>query len=197
MSADDENERREYSQPHLEPYKNETRLRELYHEQGLTQYEIAERFGIDQSTVSYWFDKLGIQTESQKFYRSKNPNGHLQLQSENGESVYVHQMVALLEHDPERVFHDDTHVHHLMAAPHAVDLPENLEVLDAGEHARRHAHGTATDDPEKVLQHVFDEFELQPTPPDTDERATTPHLRHWSNRIEVSNDGECVGRADD
>ena len=61
-SRNDGHESTEYDQPRLRPWKDADTLRRLYHDDGLTQQEIAERFGIDDSTVSYWFRKLGINT---------------------------------------------------------------------------------------------------------------------------------------
>jgi transposase len=43
-----------------EPYKNPDRLRELYAAQGLSQREIATRFGVSQRTISYWIEQYGI-----------------------------------------------------------------------------------------------------------------------------------------
>lgn len=60
-SRNDGHERTD-SQPLIQPWKNPDRLRRLYHDDGLTQEQIAERFGIDDSTVSYWFGEFGIET---------------------------------------------------------------------------------------------------------------------------------------
>lgn len=38
----------------------ETALRDMYHREGLTQIEIAERLGLDQSTVTRWMRQFGI-----------------------------------------------------------------------------------------------------------------------------------------
>lgn len=162
MSADDDSERRKQSQPRVEPWKDKERLEVLYYEQDLTQYEIADKFGVEQPTIHYWMNQFDLLEPERDFYVVEVEGGKVQIHpaATDEQVVYVHQLVALLDHEPEDVFGEDTHVHHLMAAPHAVDIPENLVVWDAGTHIRRHAEGIATDDPEKVLQHLFGEFEL-------------------------------------
>jgi transposase-like protein len=44
------------------PWQDEDTLRRLYHDQELSQSEIAEELGTEQGTVSWWMDKLGIET---------------------------------------------------------------------------------------------------------------------------------------
>jgi predicted DNA-binding protein YlxM (UPF0122 family) len=46
----------------VEGYKDEETLRELYHEQDLTTYEIAERFDVTQRTIHRWITKNEIET---------------------------------------------------------------------------------------------------------------------------------------
>lgn len=57
----------------------------------------------------------------------------------NDSTVYEHQLVALLDHDPRRVFDPDTEVHHVFPVVE-YNLPENVEVLDLDDHAREHEH---------------------------------------------------------
>lgn len=45
-------------------YRNEGTLRELYWEEGLSQIEIGERFGVHRKTVDHWFQKHGIEKRS-------------------------------------------------------------------------------------------------------------------------------------
>jgi transposase len=44
------------------PYHDEETLRELYHSEGLSQKEIAERFGVKSNTISEWMSRNGITT---------------------------------------------------------------------------------------------------------------------------------------
>lgn len=45
------------------PWHDEQHLRELYFEEGLDQYEIADRLGCEQVTIAKWFKKHEIETE--------------------------------------------------------------------------------------------------------------------------------------
>jgi hypothetical protein len=175
MSADDDSrgsgiESTEYGQPCVEPWKDEDRLRRLYWDEGKSQYDIADHFDIKQTTVKYWMDKYGIDTrpsnrekDRKPIYRSIDDDEKIALFERDDDGVhhlvYVHQAVALEDFDGKDVFRDGNNVHHFIGAPHAVDVPENFDILDKREHARRHAEGTATDDPETVLVHIFDEFD--------------------------------------
>ena len=47
-----------------DPWRDEDLLRDLYHSEGKTQYEIAELFDCAQCTVGCWMDKFGIETRS-------------------------------------------------------------------------------------------------------------------------------------
>ena len=155
----------DYSRPNALPYQKEETLQELYCERKLSQDQIANKFGVTQQAISYWIQQHELQRdiESGSIYRTVDDDGkaqYIQYTDDGLEHLcYEHQLVALEDHSAEDVFDSDTHVHHLMAAPYAVDLPENLIVMDVGEHLRRHADGTAVDHPETILQHTFDEFE--------------------------------------
>jgi transposase len=54
-------------------YHDETTLRELYHIRNMTAKEIGEKFDVRQETISYWLDKLNIETRSPK--QSRNLRG--------------------------------------------------------------------------------------------------------------------------
>lgn len=45
------------------PWHNEDLLRELYFEEGLNQYEIADRLGCEQVTIAKWFGRHDIDTD--------------------------------------------------------------------------------------------------------------------------------------
>lgn len=164
------------------PYKDEQILYNLYVKKSLTQAEIGEYFDVSQNTISYWIQKYDIQKPQKNFHRKVESDGKIILQSPNGNepSVTVHQVTALEDFGVNAVFHDDFVVHHLMNAPYGLDLVANLSVLPNDEHMRQHAEGTATDDPETVLQHTFNEFHYrftdEPMPEtysgdDSDDRA--------------------------
>jgi hypothetical protein len=58
-------------------------------------------------------------------------------------TVYEHQLVSLLEHDPHRVFHPDTEIHHRDGSTR-YNVPSNLEVLDRPDHCRVTHHSEAS-----------------------------------------------------
>lgn len=152
------------NQPHAEPWKRRETLAELYLEGGLSQYDIAERFGVTQQTISYWFDQLGIEARSPDhcgsptISKSHKPKGKIQYHVPDGQGgrdrVYRHQLVALLDHAPDDVFAEDTHIHHEMGSPAAVDIPANLDVLGDAEHVRLHQGGAGCPHPEAVLHEI-------------------------------------------
>jgi hypothetical protein len=142
----------------LQPYKDEQILEQLYIEDGHTQAEIANFYGIDQSTVHYWLDKHGIEREEPDVYRSESDKGRIQYTIPEEEThFYQYQLNALLDYGVDDVFDPFTHVHHLMASPYAVDLPANLRVMNRREHVKSHAEGTAVDPPSKILQFYFED----------------------------------------
>jgi DNA-binding MarR family transcriptional regulator len=93
-------------------YRNRAVLEELYNEEGLSQSEIAERFGVNQSTISDWMNKHDIDAEDrddpkERLHRKstvneetgcwewsgfvKESNGYGE-SSLNGFTMYVHRM---------------------------------------------------------------------------------------------------------
>lgn len=145
--------------PRVEPWKNERRLRRLYHDEGLSQSEIAKRFCITQQTVSYWFQKHGIKAEQEAtISKTVRDDGRVLYHVPDGEGgrdpVYRHQLVALLAHDGDDVFATDTHIHHEMGSPAVVDISDNLDVLGEAEHVRLHQGGAGCHHPEVVLKDI-------------------------------------------
>jgi transposase len=47
-----------------DPWWDEDRLREMYHGEGMTMEEVADEFGVSQSTIQDRFDDFGIETRS-------------------------------------------------------------------------------------------------------------------------------------
>lgn len=148
-----------------EPYKDPTVLSQLYHEEELSQSDIADEFEISQATVSYWMAELDIDTrppmnerEGTGLHRIVREDGYTQYVASEGDGekshVYQHQLVALVEFEPSEVFDPDTHVHHELNAPIPVDIPENLDVVGDREHAHLHG-GSYNPDVEDVLTAIF------------------------------------------
>lgn len=186
------------NRPALEPYKDEELLRELYHDEGLSQYQIANRFDITQQTVSYWMDKLGIDARppmderEKSIARSVDEDAKILYQVPDGEGgwfpFYRHQLVALLAEDEDGSWHvedpfelisvmdNEVVVHHSMAFL-SIDTPQNLEVMGQAEHVRGHAGGAIVHHPRVVLRELFRE---EPT----EERKQAIRSKMWRRRFE-------------
>jgi transcriptional regulator with XRE-family HTH domain len=156
------------NRPLAKPYQDEERLRELYHDEDLSQSEIAERLDTDQQRISYWMCKFGIETDADAVERAKEKERKpIYSVAQEGKVAYYehtedgpqylvsrHQLVALLWYDPEEVFDEETHVHHIIGAMFGIDVPENLLPLDRGRHAAAHQYDTANFRYEMVLQNM-------------------------------------------
>lgn len=122
-------------------YRNESVLRHLYYEDGLTQREIAAEFDVSERTVWRWMNKHGIQRRGPDHYRLPSPSDASYpypfiWMDDCGVDrlVYEHQLVALAAGaDPENLFGGAWEVHHRLPLPQ-LNLPENVEVLPKSEH---------------------------------------------------------------
>jgi hypothetical protein len=153
---------------HAKPYQIPGTLQRLYWHEGLSQSEIAEKFDIHQSTVSKWMRKHEIDTCADAIKRNDDGNLSYSERSDGRTQIDVlgtdgdmisfceSQLVALAKFSISDVFDDDTHVHHRLGSGAHLNLPENLDVVEASEHTRRHAEGTATDPPEAVLEELVE-----------------------------------------
>jgi len=115
-------------------------LRELYHERGMDQAEIAQECGVHQSTVSRWMARHDVQARHERETHATAPTLRQHRRGYEawehcGEYVYVHRLLAVAEWGLEAVA--GQHVHHRNGVPWD-NRPENLEVLDAGQHHARH-----------------------------------------------------------
>ena len=166
-----------YNCPNTRPYQQKEVLRELHYEEGLNQTEIADKFDVDQSTIHYHLKKHDLLKEQTKkdFYFITLSNGKVSVRpsGDDEQSFYMHQLNACLNHDPHEVFDPDNDVHHTVEFTYALDLPENLIVMDHGNHRSRHDEGTAECHISAVLDLIFDEWRLDMNAfvDDTTERA--------------------------
>jgi len=130
-----------------EPYKDEETLRRLYHEEGLTTYEIAEKFDVIGATIAQWLNKLDIEhpgpDEAKRtvgcHYRTRKSQGYTHASagtSEYTDSIPIHRLLAVAEYGydavKEKVVH---HKNHLRWD----NRPDNIELLTAEEHGSHHA----------------------------------------------------------
>jgi len=188
-----------------EPYRDPHVLRVLYHQCELSQRQIAEQCGVSQQTVHRWMKNLGVSTRPPSHLRDlslsvgqgvkgKELYQIPDIDEESGEEYRYclarHQLIALLCEDGEGnwaysigdVFGGDTHVHHEMSAPVAVDIPENLAVLSASEHMRLHGSGPPIiSRVEATLDEIFDDYEGEPDPREIP--AVAPADRRKRQRI--------------
>lgn len=132
------------------PWRDPDILSELYCDQELSLRETADRLGCHHETVRAWLHRHEIETRSpptQKPYASvwQNSRGYEYAVSQlDGvrSIVGIHQLVAIADGaDPHRVFSSETHIHHRLAGS-TLNVPGNIEVLDAQEHLSRHATGS-------------------------------------------------------
>lgn len=118
-------------------YKSKSTLKELYVEQDMTQAEIAEQFGVDTSTISYWVNKYDFDTsvsvDRASFLTTKD--GY-EIWSTRQKRMAVHRLLAVAEHGIEAVKGMD--VHHCNHIPWD-NRAENIELKEHREHGMGHS----------------------------------------------------------
>jgi len=140
----------------MKPYKDESRLRELYVEKQLGAPEIADRLGCAKRTVYRWLDNHGIETrsisESAKIRTLRQPphfrthRGYEEVMSSVNRHqavVRVHRLVAVAEFGYDVVA--DQQVHHKNGIPWD-NRPSNLTTVSIDEHAKLHNRGRERDE---------------------------------------------------
>jgi len=175
-------------------------LRILYHDLQWSQREIADFYEVEQPTISRAMNDVGIETRqpmhlrSPSISKSTREDGKVQYHVPDGDGgrqrFYRHQLVGLLSTEasgnwaftPSEVFADDTHIHHEMASPLALDIPQNLDVITSREHVQLHASG-GVKHPELVLAEVFENDGLS-----SEDRRRLRKRRMWtSSSVNTSN----------
>jgi transcriptional regulator with XRE-family HTH domain len=132
------------------PWHDPDRLRELYHEEGLSQRQIAGRLGTTQGIISKWMIRHGIETRefreagadavrvNRAAYRTTE-SGYEMWRARVGDKtlgIQVHRLVAIAENGFDAV--DGNVVHHENNIPWD-NRPSNLRVMGDAEHKRLHA----------------------------------------------------------
>jgi len=131
---------------HDAPWKQESMLRELYIEKGMSTVEIADELGCDDCTVNKWLHKHGV--EVRKSNRDKTPwHGYDEFGYETVNTydpdhmvqVGIHRLIAVAEGliTPQEFINSDKHIHHLNGVPWD-NRPDNLEALTNTEHQQLH-----------------------------------------------------------
>jgi len=132
-------QQREYDK--TEPYHYEEWLQEKYHEEGMTQQEIADLVGVGKSTISTYMDRHDIKTRSPYNVGVSHyidQNGYERFESGyEGEQDHVmaHRLLAVAEHGFDSVCGMD--VHHKNNIPWD-NRPENIQLLTHAEHTALH-----------------------------------------------------------
>jgi len=137
---------RRATHPHREPHI----LAYSYWVMGLSQTEIARRYGVSQQVVSYQMETKGIPTiEDPSHHRAsigytQNAGGdsnHAKAFSAydgETESVYIHRLLAVAKYGFDAV--EGKVVHHTTGHP-LDNRPEAIEVMERDDHARLHGDG--------------------------------------------------------
>jgi DNA-binding XRE family transcriptional regulator len=136
-------------------YHSQDVLEELYYDEGLTQKEIADKFGVAHQTISRWMNRHGInpgiekgqfdETNGVNFFTTKE--GYEIIAAWNKEAkkmehVKHHRLLACLSNDLCDV--SGKHVHHKNDVKWD-NRPANLEIMEPTEHLQRHAQTREND----------------------------------------------------
>lgn len=131
-------------------YYDKGLLKRLYWDEGLSQREIAERYGTHQTTISEIMSELRVETKQwyeagadakrvNRAYFRTNRSGYEVVGSRCGEvthQVQVHQLVAITEYGFDAVCENVVHHRNEISWDNRI---ENLELMADSEHKRHHA----------------------------------------------------------
>ena len=139
---------------HTPPWQDKERLQELYHEQGLSTDDIADKFNTRQKTILTKMDELGIERRTARNDPMKPPIHKFERTSEQVGNEYemvistvdydvktalIHRLIAVANGQlhPSDFCNWNLVVHH--ESRHGLDnRPDNLAVKERGQHARDH-----------------------------------------------------------
>lgn len=138
--------RQQGPEPEYPTLRDEDELKRLYHDEGLSQPEIAEKLGCYDTTVSKWFRKHGIETDDREYTRRMEARrvnrasfgldtGGYEAWKAGRDSYRVHRLLAVAEYGVDAVVGKD--VHHKNHIPWD-NRPENIELLTPAEHGDIH-----------------------------------------------------------
>lgn len=146
-------------------HQNPDRLRELYHDEGLSLRETAARLGCDQRTVRTWMERYGIQTRDRlEVLRTHgarfrtNHSGYEEWRGSGNEHIRVHRLFAIAHGaNPYDIF-GGYEAHHKNKNPFD-NRESNIEVLDKSEHMLK--HGYEQSNSKEGVKNIRDEKWLQ------------------------------------
>lgn len=140
------------------PWRDEETLRRMYWEEGMSSQDIGDELGCSYGAVLRWMDKhdiprrdrleashlAGCLEAAQEARRvpwvpyTISSGYEIWRDSKTGNDVSVHQLLAIANGaDPHEVFREGTVAHH--RSGHRRDnRPENIEVMERGEHTKAH-----------------------------------------------------------
>jgi hypothetical protein len=135
----------------VENHKDPEVLEELYTNQGMTQQEIADKFGVSRPTISKYISKNGIEYPDKSRSKSEDRTGepcsfmHNDYGYESWRHyykgdrrlVFVHRLAAVAWFGLEEV--NGNVVHHKNGCRFD-NRESNLETMSNSEHARHHAN---------------------------------------------------------
>lgn len=117
-----------------------SKLKELYHEKGMNQEEIARKFDVKSTTVSEWMKKYKIKVVFNRSRRKKVPelfhNQGYEMFTNNQENFLHHRLLAVAEFGFDSV--KGKHVHHRNKIRWD-NRPQNIELMTPSEHSKHHS----------------------------------------------------------
>lgn len=123
------------------PWKDESTLRELYHEEGMSLRKIGDKLGCDSVTVHNQMKKMEIPRRERTHRRQRHAglsfhgDGYEMWNDKYG-CVLVHRLAAVAWFGMEAI--KDKDIHHISEIPWD-NREENLVPLTRSEHMKRHS----------------------------------------------------------
>lgn len=128
-------------------YRDAKTLRSLYCDERMSISEIADSFGVADSTIQRWLHRNDIETRRRGGKRKERAqygidgHGYERWKDRDGGNhtvVRVHQLLAIADGEsPSDVFGGGATIHHRNEVPWD-NRPENIVLLDPAEHIRKH-----------------------------------------------------------
>ena len=153
------------SKGHNNPWNNPEVLKEMYVDEHMSTYDIADELGCSAVRIQKALDEHGFEKRVNTDYDKvtspsttvafkQHKRGYEEIQAANGEEspdkVYVHRLLAVAEYGVDKVA--GNHVHHKNGVQWDNRI-ENLEVLSSTEHGE--LHSKFSDGDEKTIAYLY------------------------------------------